>query len=106
MPLFAVLAAAAQVGLGVDASHFEPDHVGDRKIRRQGDIESTVGVEQRGILSVERDPFFVGEEHGDAGAVFAGVEDLFGFVAGGIEVYFGLAEDGALAGLGIVAIDS
>ena len=69
------------------------------------DVESAVGVEQRGILSVELESFLVGQEHGDAGAVFAGVEDLFGFVAAGIEIDFGLAVDGTLAGLRIVAID-
>ena len=71
----------------------------------QRDIESAVGIEQHGILSVELHSLLVGEEHGNARAVFAVVENLFGFVTTGIEVDFGLAEDRALAGCGIVAID-
>jgi len=105
MPLLAVFAAAAQVGLGVHTSHFEPDRIGNGEEWGQRNIESAVGVEQGGILAVELQSFFIGEEHGDAGAVFAGVEDLLGFVTGGIEINFGRAEDGALAHLGLVAVN-
>src|ERR1700690_4299613 len=106
MPLFAVLSAAAQVGLGVDASHFKPDYIRHGEGWCERDVESAVGVEQRGILSVELDALLVSQEHGHAGAVFAGVEHLFGFVEAGIEIDFRLAVYGTLSGYGIVTINS
>ncbi len=48
----------------------------------------------------------MGEEHRDARAVFAAVEDLFGDVIVGVEVDFGLAHQRALAGEHVVAVDA
>src|ERR1700675_4206929 len=105
MPLFSVLAAAAQVGLGVDASHLEPHNIRYGEVWRQRDVESTVGIEQDGVLSIELDAFFVCQKHRDASTVFAVVENLFGFVARGVEVDFRLTVNGALARDRIVTID-
>src|SRR5262249_31634945 len=98
-------AATAQVWLRVDAAHFQPHDIRHRKEWSEGNVESTVGIEQGWVLAVELEAFFVGQKHGHAGAVFAVVEDLFGFVAAGIEVDFGMAVDRALSSLRIVMID-
>ena len=57
-------------------------------------------------LSVELEAFFVGEEHRHAGAVFAVVENLFGFVIVGMESgNLRSAIDFGLFGRNIVAED-
>ena len=45
VPVFAVLAAAAQVGHRVDAAHLHPDEIRDREAGRHRDVESAVAVE-------------------------------------------------------------
>ena len=46
VPRLAVFAAAAQVGLGIDAPHLHPDQVAHAERRRQRDVEAAVAVEQ------------------------------------------------------------
>ena len=77
VPGLAVLAAAAQAGLGVDAAHLHPDDVGRGELGHEGDVEAAVPVEEGRRGAVEGETLFVGEEHGDVGAVLAGGEDLF-----------------------------
>ena len=77
MPCFAVFAAAAEAGLGVDAAHLHPHDVGGRELGHERDVEAAVGVEEGWRGAVELESLFVGDEHGDAGAVFAGVKTCF-----------------------------
>ena len=101
--------AAANVGNGEDTAQvLAKNEARDAKARRHGDVEATVGVEQRGVVAVELDvwrereetvvcwrvqqrapplrspslplgrTFRVDEEHGDARAVLAVVKDLLG----------------------------
>ena len=44
------------------------------------DVEATITVQDRRIVSVELQPLFVNDEHRDASAVLARVKDLLGFV--------------------------
>ena len=104
VPGLAVFRAAAQAGDGVDAAEFHPGGDGGAVGGRHGDVEAAIGVEQRGVLAVEAEPLFVAEEEGDAGAVFAVVEDLFGFVVGGAEDVFGGANGRAFAGGEVEAV--
>src|SRR6516164_5302022 len=105
MPIFPVLASTAEVGLGVNSSHFEPNRVSHRKCRGQRDVEPAVGVKQNGILLIQLQPLFGSDEHGDAGTVFAVVENLLGFILAGIEVDVGLAEDRGLPFRKVIPVD-
>ncbi len=104
MPCFAVFAASAQVGHGEDTAHFHPGKATDAEPGGEGNVEPAVAVEESGVVTVEFQPFFVADEHGDAGAVLAGVEHLGGLVVIGIEIHIGPGEEGAFAGDEVVAI--
>ena len=93
MPVFAVLAAAANVGGRKDAAHLHPDEAAGDEAGRERDVEAAVAVEQGRIVSVELGALFVGEEHGDPRAVLALVEDMLGFVVVGIEAAESVARD-------------
>src|SRR5579862_2002446 len=97
MPGLAVLRPAADVRQRVDTAHPHPLHERGTEIRRLSDIESAVGVEQSRILAVELDPFFVTEEHGNARSIFAGIENLLGFVRRQIHCDLALANYFALS---------
>ena len=97
VPILTELAAAAQVGHGVDAALFEQDDVGGREARGQGDVEPAVSIQHRWALAVHLKALLVDDEHGDHGAVFGGVEHLLAFVSGRVEVDVGHIERGALA---------
>src|SRR5690348_14706575 len=96
MPVFAVFAAAAEIGHSVNAAHFHPNKIGDTETGGKADVKTAVAVKQGGIVAVELQPAFVSDEHRDARAVLAIVEDLLGFIVGGIEVHFRSAKDLAL----------
>ena len=105
MPVFAVLAAAAQVRHGVDAAHLHPHQVADAEGRRQRDVEAAVAIQQRRVLAVELQAFLVGDDHRHARAVFAVVEDLLRFVVRRVEIDLRRAEDRAAARPHVVAVD-
>ena len=44
--------------------------------RCDGDVEATIAVEESWVRAVQLDALLVDYEHGDLGAVFAGVEHL------------------------------
>ena len=106
MPILTELAAAAQVGHGVDAALLEQDDVGGGEARGQGDVEPAVRVEHGRALAVHLEALLVDDEHGDHGAVLGGVEDLLALVSGRVEVDVGDVERGALARGHVVAEDS
>src|SRR5204862_6367094 len=87
------------------AAHVDPLSVAYREVRRHGDVKATVAIKVSWVLSVELQALLVRDEHRHAGAVFAGVEDLFGFVISRIEVHLRLAKDSALTRSEVVAID-
>ena len=103
VPFLTELAAAAQVGHGVDAALFEQDDVGGREARGQGDVEAAVRVEHGRALAVHLEALLVDDEHGDHGAVFGGVEHLLALVSGRVKVDVGHVERGALARGHVVA---
>ena len=105
MPARSVFAATADAGDGVGSALFEPDGDGGGEGGGEGDVEAAVAVEDRRDGAVTRGVFFAGEEEGDAGAVFAGVEEEVGgeLVEGDGEV--GLPEGGALVGGDVVAVE-
>ena len=99
MPGLAVLAAAPEAGLGVDAAHLHPHDVGRGELGHEGDVEAAIRVEKGRRGAVEGETLFVGDEHGDAGAVLAGGEDLFRLEERWVEEKFGLTVEGGLASL-------
>ena len=105
MPLFAVLTAAPEVRHCKYSAHLHPLKVAHREERRHGDIETAIAVKVRRVLSVELQALLVRDEHRHAGAVFARVEDLFGFVISRIEIHLRLAKHSALTRSEVVAID-
>src|ERR1700691_997254 len=105
MPVFAVLAAAAQVGLSVNASHLKPHQVRHRERGRKRNVEAAVSIEQHAVLAVEFEPFLVSEKHRDACTVFALIENLRGFIAAGVKIDLWFAKDRAGAFFRVVTID-
>ena len=93
VPFFAVFASAAQIGDGIYAALLEPNKDRDRKRGLKRDVEAAVAVKQCGVGAIEGQTFFMGDEHRDASAVFGAAEHLFCFVAGGVEIDFGLVQD-------------
>ncbi len=93
VPGLAVLAAAAQVGLGEDAAVLQEDDVGRAEAGRDGDVEAAVGREEGRVLAVELEPFLVDDEHRDFRPVLARVENLLRLVAGGVELDLARPED-------------
>ena len=97
VPRLAVLAAAAQVGHGVDAAHLQPRRHRRREAGRERDVEAAVAVEVASGSARRRQALPVGEEHRDLRAVLRRVEDLHGLVLRGVEVHLRLLEDRARA---------
>ena len=85
MPLLAVLATAAHVRRRVNKSLLEQRESKRVKRRRRGDVETAVPIEHGRVIPVQLDPFLVHQKHRHACAVFAFVEDLFGFVVCRVE---------------------
>ena len=106
VPSFAVFPTAAQVGDSIDPAHFQPGELGHREAGRHGDIESAVAVEDSAVAAVELDAFFVCDEHGHAGAVFAVEKDLLCDIVVGIEINFRPAVKCGLARGDIIIVDS
>ena len=70
VPVFAKLAAAAQVGDGIDAAVLHPEIHAAVEAGAHGDVEAAVAREQRGIMAVLHQAFFADDEHRNLGAVF------------------------------------
>ncbi len=85
VPVFAELGAAAQVGDGEDAAVLHPEISGAAEGGREADVEASVGGEQRGVVPIFLNAFFMHDEHGDAGAVFRLEPFLIDFIGGGID---------------------
>ena len=105
VPVAAVLPAAAQVRDRQHAAHLEPGEAGRGEAGGQGDVETAVAVEQRRVVAVLLDALAVGDEHRDARAVAALVEDLLRLVAVEVGVDRGAADQRTLAGTHVVAVD-
>ena len=85
MPRLAVLAAAPGVGHGVNAALLDPgDHVRP-EVRRLARREAAVGVKHRRVLPVLRQIALARDEHRDARAVLALVENAIGLKARRVE---------------------
>ena len=74
--------------------------------RRFGDVEPAIGIEQRRILPIQLQPFLVTEEHGNARAVFARIENLLGLVLRQIDRHLALPDRRALSRLQIQAVNT
>src|SRR4029077_13303820 len=106
VPVLSVLAAAAEIGLRVHPSHLKPYRVRYCERRGQRDVETTIGVKQHRVVSIEFQSLSVGQKHRHPRAILARVEHLLGIVPAGIEVYLGLPELLTLACDQVIAINS
>ncbi len=104
VPLFAILATAAQVYTHIHAALFQERHDQRVKVRRDVDVEATVAVHPGGVVARELKPLAVHDEHRHAGAILARKEHLLHLDAAGVERHLGLAEQRALAGRDVVAV--
>src|SRR5947209_20581266 len=97
MPGFSVFRAAAKIRYGIEAAHLHPG--GDRGAVGGGhrNIEAAVCVQQSRVVPVQPEPFSVAEEHRNARAVLAGVENLLRLVTGGIKAVLTRSHLDALA---------
>src|SRR5437879_9366139 len=77
MPVFTVLAAAAEISVRVDAATLKPEMQPSGKCRSAADVESSVTGEHGGILSVELRALLANDKHGNLGSIFGWIEDLF-----------------------------
>ena len=105
VPSFAVFRAAAQVGNGINAAHFHPNHPRNRKSGRLRNIETAVTIKQSRVVAVEFDAFFVDDKHRHGCSVFAFVFDLFDFVIIPVDIDFRLAEKFTFARFHIVTVN-
>src|SRR5437879_9408739 len=76
MPVFTVLAGAAEISGRVDAAAFKPEMQPGGKCRSAADVESSVTVEHGGIIAVELRALLANDEHGNLGSIFGWIEDL------------------------------
>src|SRR5262245_35896358 len=81
MPLLAVLTTAAHIARRVNNSLFKQREPQRTEVWRGDDIEPTVAVKQRWIISVELETFLVDQEQRNLGTVFTGNKDLLGLVS-------------------------
>ncbi len=105
VPALAVLAAAPQVGHGVDAAAFQPEHHRGAERRGHAGVEAAVGVQVGGVVAGERQALLVHDEHGNLRAVLRGVKHLLGLEAGRVEGELGATEQLAAARLQVVLED-
>ena len=93
VPFFTVFATAAKIGHHVDAAHVEPGNRGRRVGGEERDVEPAIGVEEGGVVAIKLESFAMDDEHGDAGAVLRGGEDLVGLVVVLVEERLGCLEE-------------
>ena len=70
MPVLPVLATTTDIGYGIHTPHFKPSGDGAAEAWTDTDIEATVGVENGRCGSIELRILTIGDDHGDASAVF------------------------------------
>ena len=76
VPGLAVLVAAAQVGEREDPPCAATRRIRDSTSGVMADLEAAVAGHEQARGAVALEAFFAGDEHGNAGAVLGGVEDL------------------------------
>ena len=105
MPLFSVLAAAAQIRLGIEAALLHPP--GEFGIPRRSHIheEAAIGKHQRRRVAIALHAFLCRDEHRDAGAILRFVENLLHFVLIRGEGDGRLGKNFCLSGAEVVAIN-
>ena len=105
VPGFAVLAAAPEVGKGINAAVLEQDDPGRAEAGKLAYVESAVAGQQDRIPAVLFESFPKDEEHRDPRPVLAGVEDLARLVILGVELDRGPPEKLGAPGGDIVLVD-
>ena len=105
VPGLAVLVAAAKVGEREPSSLLQPPGVFGVPDGELAERKASVAGHKEALGAVALEAFFARDEHGDAGAVLAGVENLVDLVGRGIEGNALPVEDVGLAGLGAVGVD-
>src|SRR5262249_2762497 len=103
VPLFAVLAAAAEIGNSDDETFLEQEDVESRVVGSQADVEASIRGQERRPLTVGSQTLLVNEKHRDLRAVLGGVPDLFGLKQGRIDRNVGLLENEELPGSKVIA---
>ena len=103
VPRLAILIAAAQVGEREEPALLHPPRVFGVPLGQHGDIEAAIAGHQEPCLAVALQAFLAGDEHGDARAVFRGVEDLGDFILRGVERNLGRGEDFRFSASGVIA---
>src|ERR1035437_806924 len=105
VPVFSVLAAAAQVGQGKPAAQGDPPGIFRAPGWGQADIESAIARHQQALGSILLEALPAGDVHWHTSAVFRLVEDLFQLVLAGVEGDFRLGKDVTFPGRGIDAVE-
>src|ERR1700724_86733 len=106
VPIFAILATAAQIWLSQDASFFHPGKVRIGITRLQGDIESAVPGQQNGVGNIQLSPFMVHDKHWHLSTVFRTVKNLLVFVIERRYWHRRFAKDLVLSRTHIVTVNS
>ena len=97
VPPLSVLGTAPDAGYGVDSACVGNDEVGGVEERGRGDGEASVSGEVDGPFPVLGKTPPVDQEEGDLSPILALVEELLGFVLGGVEGCAGGEEGGGTA---------
>ena len=105
VPFFPKFTSAAQVGHGINAVVFQEQQQGRAETRGQADVKTAVRIEVRWSVTVERESFFVDNEHRHRGAVLGFVPDLLRFEVFGVEINFRCSKQRAFTRGHIVAVN-
>ena len=77
VPGLPVLPSSSDVGHSQDSPEMsDKDESGDAVARSDGDVKTTVAVQETWMGAVQLDAFLVNDKHGDLSAVLGGIEDL------------------------------
>src|SRR5215469_2710063 len=98
VPVFTVLAAAAQIGDGKPSALLKPPSVSWTPGRREADVEAAVTGHKKALRTILLEILFARDEHRDLRAVFGFVKDLLEIELTGVEGDLRLGENVAPAG--------
>ena len=104
MPAFTVFTAATQIRDCIDTAHFHPGDSANTETGGDGNIETTIAIEQSWVRAIKLQTLLVSNEHRHFRAVFAGIEDLLRLVVVLIKFNLGFTVQSAHTRDHIVAV--
>ena len=105
VPILAVLVAATQVHLGINAAILDEGQARSAEARIERHVEAAVTVQEGRVVAVFLQAFLIGQEHRDFGTILRGDKDLLRNVVVRLEVDGGRAEHGGGVVVDVVLVN-